>query len=56
MSSKSIIDKAACIVKCKFEDMDGTNSDIVELSKSELLNISSALAIACAMCRSHNIE
>lgn len=56
MSNRSIIDKAACIVQCKFEDIDANNTDYVELSKNELLSISAALAIAGAMCRESGKE
>lgn len=56
MSNKSIIDRASCIVRYKFEDMDDNSTDYAELSKNELLNISAALAIAGAMCRESGKE
>lgn len=51
MSNKAIIDRAACIVGYKLEDIDVRNVDRVEITESELVSISTALAIAGSMCR-----
>ena len=51
MSNKEYIDRAVGIVRSKLEYMEGTNTDSIELTYEELLNISTALVIATVQCR-----
>ena len=55
MSSKDIIERASRIVRCKLDDMDEREVDYIELSFSELLSISTALAVASALYHTDNI-
>ena len=49
MAHKEVIYKAMRIVRSKLEDVE--NGDTVVISKDELTNISTALAIASILCR-----
>ena len=51
MSIQETIDRAACIVNYNLECND---ADKIELSRSELLSISAALAVARNLVHAHN--
>lgn len=51
MTNKEIIDRAYRIVRRRLDDMDGYNDEWVNISKMELINISTALALASILCR-----
>ena len=56
MSNKEIIDRAARIVLYKLEDIEDLNVDKIDISKSELLSVSTALALAGVLCRINDRE
>lgn len=53
MSNKEYIERAAGIVRSKLEHMEGTNTESIELTYNELLNISTALVVATVLCRTN---
>ena len=56
MRNKEIIDRAARIVSYKLENVQDMNADSIQFSKSELLSISTALALAGVLCRINDRE
>ena len=53
MSNKEYIERASGIVRSKLEYMEGTNTESIELTYNELLNISTALVVATVLCRTN---
>ena len=53
MIHKTIIDRAARIVRCKLDDAKCDDKPVT-ISKDELTHISTALAVAALLCRAND--